>query len=494
MTVIERAFGRVRGAKRSSKMIGLVVLLILTAVFLIAYQKDRLSSMLSRGDTVTATFTRQYKLEDYKSVVKLAGVRVGEVTDIGVAAGGGARVSMRLDPGTVDKLGGEPSAAIRPALVVGGVYYIELGPGGRGSVFNGDIPVARTTVPVELDQVLSPINPAAQRGLQGFVRNFDDTLQQGDGQAAIRDFLHDTPPALQPTSVVLTAVRGTEPDQDLTRLVSGMEGFAAVFNRKEGQFGDILDSLDRSTAAFNAAAQPIADTLGTLPETLRTTRAGMDDLQSSLDRLTDTAPKFRDSAQELDPMLKDLGPVVSRARPVVSDLKDALEDAEPALRHLVPVADKGTDMFHDIRGPVLDRVNGPIKAGVLDPWHGSGVYAGGGNDHPMYKELAYLMASFADTWALHDKNTATGRIAATVNGDFFTGGSQFPRTSENQLESAGQRRPLGPQDSDQQHDKGLSGIEQRQPINKDMPDLSGTDPAPDSEANPLLLPMQGGHK
>jgi phospholipid/cholesterol/gamma-HCH transport system substrate-binding protein len=309
---------------------------------------------------INASFTRQYRLEPYQSTVKLAGVRVGEVTGVEKGTGGGADVTMRLDKGTLEKLGGEPTAAIRPTLVVGGVYYVELSPGGRGGIFNGRIPVDRTTVPVELDGVLSAINPSAQKGLQGMLHHFDDTLRQG-GRDAIRNFLHQTPPALRPTSEVLTAVRGTDPANDLPRLVSGLEGFSAVFNRKEGQFADIIDTLNTATGSLNAERKPLTDFFGTMPETFRNTRVGLVDLQGSLDRLTDTAPRFRDSAQELDPLLKRLGPVLHDARPVVSNLNDVLDDAEPLLHRLRPVADKGTDMFEDIRGPVLDRVNGPVK-------------------------------------------------------------------------------------------------------------------------------------
>jgi phospholipid/cholesterol/gamma-HCH transport system substrate-binding protein len=476
--------------KMSPKKIGLLVLGLLAIVFVIAYQKDRLVSVVSPGDMITADLSRQYKLQPYKSVVKVAGVRVGEVTDIDSNSAHGATIRMRLDHGIKDMLGGAPSAAVRPTLVVGGVYYIDLVPGGRGAVFDGHIPVGRTTVPHELDQVLSAINPSAQRGMQGFVHHFDDTLRQG-GKDAIRQFLHTTPPVLTPTGNVLAAFRGTDPSSDLTHLVRGMEGFSAVFNRKQGQFADIINSFDRSTAAFNAERMPLAHTLGDLPDTLRETRAGLEDLQGPLDRLTRTAPKFRDAAQELDPTMEKIGPVIHRARPVVRDLKDVVRDAEPLVHRLIPVARKGTEMFDDIRGPVLDRVNGPVKQAVLNPWHGHGVYANGGNDHPMYKEIAYLIANFDDTWKWHDKNGVVGRIDATVNGDSLTGGSQFPRTLEENLESHGLQKPNGPQDSSNSQ-KQLSAIERRKPINPGMAPLPT--PGPVGGSNPLLLPIQGAGK
>lgn len=484
---------RLSGLSTSNKVIGLVVLVVLLLTFAVAYQKQRVVAMLTPGDTVTASFSRQFKLEPYLSVVKLASVRVGEVTDIERADDGGAKVTMKLDKGIVGNLGGQPSAEIRPTLVVGGVYYVELTPGGRGEVFNGTIPVERTRVPVELDHLLSAINTDAQKGMQGFTRHFDDTLRAG-GRDAIRQFLQQTPPALAPAGDVLTAVEGTEPGQDLTRLVSGFEGFSAVFNRKQGQFADILGSFASTTGAFNTERGAVADTIGTLPETMRITRAGLSDLQGSLDRLTDTAPKFRDSAKELDPLMRKLGPLVSDARPLADNLNDVLDDALPAVRQLRPVADKGTDMFHNIHGPVLDRINGPIKYDVLHPWHGVGVYANGGNDHKMYEELAYLVTVLDGAFQHKDQNGGLGRLQGVGGANTTTGGSQFPRSSEEFfMESLFGQKPYGPQDS-HESDRGLSRIGTQKPINQGMAPLPAPGPAPVDGGNPLLLPMMGGHK
>ena len=492
----------------SPRLVGIIVIIGVALAFLVAYEKQRIASVLSSGDTITAEFSRNYKLDPYTSLVKLAGVNVGEVTGIDDAPDGGALVSMRIDHGVKDQLGGDPMAEVKPTLVVGGVYFIQLTPGGRGGVFNNHIPVSRTTIPVELDQVLDPINTSAQKGLRGFTQHFNDTMIQG-GSAATRQFLEQTPASLRPTGAVLAAFRGTQPDQDLPRLVSGLEGFSAVFNRKDGQFANIIDSLDTTTAALNAESQPIASTLGTLPQTLRTTRVGLADLQGTLDRLTVTAPRFRDSAQELNPLLEHLAPVISRARPVVRDLRDVLYDARPLLRRAISTVHKGNGVLGDIRGPVLDRINGPIKHTVLTPFHGSGVYAGGGNDNKMYQEIAYLMSAFDQVWQYHDQNGALGRLSVNESGDAPFGGSGFPRTVQEQLQDKFGTRPLGPSDCTKaQCNPGLSKFGNKNPINPGMKPIPTPGPLQfpaggntPQGANPLLpdgasvlSPTQGGSK
>jgi len=129
---------RISDLSTKNKVVGAAVLLVLLFDLRCRVREAARRRDADPGDTVTASFTRQYKLDPYLSVVKLASVRVGAVTDIERADDGGAKVTMKLDKGTIEKLGGEPSATIRPTLVVGGVYYVELTPGGRGGVFNGD--------------------------------------------------------------------------------------------------------------------------------------------------------------------------------------------------------------------------------------------------------------------------------------------------------------------------------------------------------------------
>ncbi|WP_051342575.1 MlaD family protein [Pseudonocardia spinosispora] len=428
------------------KALGVVMMILLVLAGVGAFMKDEIASILTPGDMITASFSRQYRLQPYKSVVKVAEVKVGEVTDIETADDGVTKVTMRLDHGVIEKLGSDPTAAIRPTLVVGGIYYIEITTAGRGGRFSGDIPLGRTTVPVELDQVLTPIDPSAQKGMQTAIKQVDATLQQG-GKDAIRKLVDETPDTLRPASVVLNATRGTDPERDLPRLVAGLENFSADFTKRDGQLASNINGLHTLSATFAAARGPVAQSFASLPQTLRTTRAGMIDLQPTLDKLTDTAPDFRESARELDPFLEKLDPVLHRARPVVSDLRDVLEDAKPLVQDLVPTADKATDLLEDLRGPVLDRLNGPIIDALNSPWHGTGAYAGGGNDHKLYEEIAYFNAVTDQVWMHHGRNGGWGRLMAGIGGNTLTGGSQFPRTLEQDLEAGGLAKPIGPQDA-----------------------------------------------
>jgi phospholipid/cholesterol/gamma-HCH transport system substrate-binding protein len=474
------------------KALGFLIMALIVVWGVGAFAKDEIASLLTPGDKITASFTRQYRLQPYKSVVKIAGVTVGEVTGVESSETGPTKVSMRLNKGVVQNLGSEPSAGVRPTLLVGGIYYVELTPAGRGGAFSGDIPLSRTTVPVDLDQVLTPIDPSAQRGLQALVKQTDDTLQQG-GREAIRNLVQNVPATLGPASDVLFAARGNDPSRDLPRLVTSLENFSADFTRKDGQLASTIDGLHTTSASLAAESGPVAQAMAVSPQTLATTRAGLLDLQPTLDKLTVTAPKFRDSAQELDPLLAKLDPVLRRARPVVSDLREVLDDADPLVHDLVPVVDKTTDAFVNVRGPVLDRLDGPIIQTLNSPWHGTGAYAGGGNDHLMYQEIAYFDAATDNIWKFHDQNGASGRLAAGVGGNSLTGGSHTPRTTEEYLESLGLNRPRGPQDATPRGERPAAHPPARRDAEPIIPPATahGKDQTP-GIANPAI-PMLGGN-
>lgn len=435
-----------RLATGSPKAKGAVVLAFLLLFSLVAFNRARLETTLAPGEMVKAEFSRDYKLVPFQSVVKLAGVDVGTVVSVDQADGSGASVvEMKLDDGTLDKLGTEPAANLRPTLVLGGKYYVELVRGGKSGSFAEDstIPVKRTSTPVELDQVLSAVTPDAAEAIGGTIDSLDKTLDKR-GQASLQRLLDDGPVTLEETSDVLNGLRGRRPKEDLTHLVTGLQHTAAALNRDDGQWNAILDNLSTTSSALADSARPLAATISEGPDTLAVTRAGLEDLEGTLDKLKVTAGDFRPSARALAPLLADLDPVLLTARPVIADARAVARDARPLVEDLVPTSRDSATVLDDLSGPVLDRLNGPIKEAVLQPWHGTGVYEGGGNDHLLYEEIGYLMSDLADVFKYHDKNGAMGRLMAGVG--LSTPGGILGTSLEQLLEGPGSQLPAGPQE------------------------------------------------
>lgn len=398
---------------RSSYAVGVLVLIVIATAFVVVYQKEALKVAVNPGDTVQVEFSRDYKLVPANSDVKMAGVDVGKVSDVEEGESGHGIVSLKLDDGVVDKLGSKPTASIRPTTVLGGKYYVELQSSGDGQPFSGDkIPVQRTSIPVELDEVLAAVPPPAQQGLRTTAKQLDRTLA-GGGREAVQNVLRDAPATLRPAGSVLSAAQGSSPGgADLSRLVTNTDSLASALTRQDGQLGKIVDSLSTVSAGLSDARQPMAQTVRDLPQTLDSTRSGVRSLRGTLDRLTATASDARPAARQLRPLLDKVGPVARSARPLVHQLRPLLRQLRPTADDLVPTAQHGTRTLDNISGPVLDRVKGPITNTVLSPWHGKGFYKGDGSDHPFYKEVGYLGAGAANLSKYSDKNGAMVALAA----------------------------------------------------------------------------------
>lgn len=438
MTTLSRST-RVPRRRLSRGMLGLLVLVVTALLVLVVYNKERVATTFTPGTTLSAQFAEEWPLVPYRSDVKMAGVVVGTVTGV-EGDGTGTQVSMKIDDDAADKLGDSPTANIREKLLLGGSSYVDLIPGGTGAFSGETIPPDRTTLPVKLGEVLAAITPEAQVGIRKSIGQTGAVLRQG-GRDAARRLLREAPGTMGPAGEVLEAARGTRPAEDLTATVSGLESAARVLTRNDGQLSSIWDSMKDSTAAFADESGPVADAVGSMPETLRATRAGMVDLRGTLDLLGATAERLRPAARELGPMLADLDPVLVRTRPVLNELRPVLTDARPLVGDLVPVTGKATAALEDVRGPVLDRLNGPIAKTIMSPWRGTGRYAGGGaTGNRLYEELGFLIEHAAHAYQYYDKNGGFARLAPGVGGSTF-GGAGTPMSLEQYLEHLGLDEP-----------------------------------------------------
>ena len=386
------------GTRRQPSVLAFgVAFLVITAIALslLAF-KPSIQTLLRSGDTITAEFPREYQLRADQTRVKVDGIEVGVVSDIEDTDNGTVMVSMKVEDSALEILGSKPSAVITPLTVLGGNYAIELRHGGTGEFDGGQIPKERTQLPVELDRVLETLPGPTRQSLQDTVRQLNSTLAAG-GRDSLRGLVANAPDTLRPASGVLSAAQGTRPGVDLPQLVTNFHAIANVLTERQGQLGGIVTSLRDTTAVLARQSHPLAKGIESLPATLRSTRGGVTDLRGTLERLTTTAEEFRPAAAELDSLLRELGPVLAKARPLMRDLRPVLRDARPLVEQLVPVASQGTTVLNDLRGPVLDRVNGPISDTVMTTWRGSGPYknSGGGMqaDHKFYEELGYLTAN-----------------------------------------------------------------------------------------------------
>lgn len=190
-----------------------------------------INASCSRSDSgrfrVAAEFERGVGLYP-GSPVRLQGIDVGEITDIknerGIVA-----VEMRLEEGT--KLPADARAMIVPLSLLG-ERYVQLGPtyDGGATLGNGDvIPVERTAVPAEIDELL-----------EGF-----------------EDFLKDLNPDTVSSVVTNLAEIVEGQGEQLNELLGNAAGTVELLATESDELTDITQSLAQLTATLESRSRTL---------------------------------------------------------------------------------------------------------------------------------------------------------------------------------------------------------------------------------------------
>ena len=405
-------------AQRSKLQLGVLWLVGTLLAGALLMNKQNILLSMRDGDTITAEFTSRYKVAGVVSKVEVAGVKVGQITKVRELDGGGAAVEMKVDKGTLDALGSDPRAAIRPATFLGGPglsAYVELTPGGDPGRFDGRrIPKDRTQVPVEFDRVNEVLQDSARHGLQTTVAGLDATLANG-GKEALGAVLGDAPPALAPTGRVLDALGGTglgpPAATDLHRQVVHLAKAAAVLTATDGEIESVVDDLATVASTLADRAPELERSLATMPATLREARAGLAALDGTLARLQDSAPGARPSVARLTALPRKLPPVLRKATPLLADLRPVVADLKPALDDLAPTAGLLKQLLGDLEDPVLGRLRDHIVPAVLAP------YTGTGRTTKLYEELGHFLAGFDGVSSFVNPEGSQLNFYVGLNGD-----------------------------------------------------------------------------
>lgn len=381
---------------------GVVLGSLVAAIF--KPQLSTLAQQLTGDETRTIAFSGNHFLLEDASKVKVAGVPVGVVASADPGPNGGAIVTVVVDSAVVEAVGDHPSARLRANTLLGGLYNIELVPGGdRSATWEEQIPVERTRLPTEVDDLAEAMQPDALKGSRAGITQFEATLAQG-GTQALKALLADAPATFRPGSEVLGAFRGQRPQTDLPELVRNLQASSGVLTRQDGQLDAIVASLRDTSKILSDTGGSVATAIDRLPKVLDTADSGLRRLNGSLDKLEATADPARATVRELENLLDRAAPVVADARPVVHDLRHAMEDTRPLLEGLTPFSKDLESVLDHLHGPVLDRLNGPIKNDFYAPYKGVGPYRDTKGDNPFFKELGYMFAGLNWAGAYVDPN------------------------------------------------------------------------------------------
>jgi phospholipid/cholesterol/gamma-HCH transport system substrate-binding protein len=285
--------------ERNPMAIGVVGLAVLAGLLLAAFHLDDLAALTAQG-SYRAAFRDASGLAPGNEV-RVAGVRVGQVTDVGLATGASGpyvRVRFRLDDDDV-RLGTRTGATIRIKTVLG-QKYLALAPDGPGRLADGaEIPLDRTAAPFDVMQAVT--------GLADTVDQID-TEQLAAAFSTLAQTFADTPPSVQSSLVGLSRLSQTvaSRDAELRELLAHARGVTGVLAARDEEFrklvadgSALLAEVSRRRDAIHAllvgtnelATQLsglVADNRAKLAPALRQLRGVVALLQRNRDQLSQT--------------------------------------------------------------------------------------------------------------------------------------------------------------------------------------------------------------
>jgi virulence factor Mce-like protein len=382
---------------------GLIVLLIFGALMYWAYTGGTIPFLPQGGYTVKAEFSSGVNLLSGRTKVRVNGVDVGLVSSVQRnAAGNAVIVSMNITNGNVHVMN-NATAQVYWRTLLGFQFYIQINPGtGHTPLGNAIIPLSRTGVQVEADQVLQSLTPASRFGIQQVFGQFATAFAPGNQAPGVID---NSGPALSNVAPALNALQGTRPG-DLTNTIDQASRLVTGLKNSDATFGDLVAKADTSFAATNAAQSSIAATLQQGPQTLTDTQVTMTKVNGLLSRLNPVADNLQPGARALapasvalDPALRELIPLLNTARPTLVALR-------PALVNLSKASTIGTPLLSSLTGTF-----GTLNTGVIPTLNA----VNGITNLKMYETIGPTASAVEDSASQYDINGYIQRFEA-VNG------------------------------------------------------------------------------
>lgn len=401
---------RARKERRKLPNWAVGLLMILLIVFALFLSFTKRIPFTDRGYEVKGVFANAQNLAK-KSPVRIAGVEVGEVTDVQPMAGDNAAIVTMTISDEGRPIHDDASLQIRPRLFLEGNYFVDVRPGSPSApelADNGEIPIQQTAGSVQLDQVLSTLQSDVRGNLQLLLSELGDGLQRYGGADGLREFNRTGAPAYKNTALVNVALLGTQ-EGDLSGVVRNFDRVAVALNRNQSQLQDLVTNLRIVTGSFAAQDNALASSIHQLPGVLTAARPVFDNLNASF-------PAVRAFAREALPGVRSTEGTIDVALPFIRQLRALVSPAElrgltADLRPTIPSLARLTK----VQIPFMEQLR-PLSScfsNVIVPWGYSKtnpVELGGNAVAPVYKETGYGLSGIGGESRSGDANGQYVRV------------------------------------------------------------------------------------
>ena len=337
--------------------------------------------------------------------IRMQGFPAGQVESV-TAVGNQARVEFTVDGDHAPLHAGATVRVGWKALLGERIFEVTDGPPGTAALPDGAMVTGQMPAPVEIDDVLSMLDPPTRSRLASLVRNLDGTVT---GSAPdLNATLRAAGPAVDALGNVLRGV-GTD-GEAIRQLVSRLNGLVSILNSRDDELQGVVNHLGNASAVLAAKQQQLSQVLAKAPVTMDKATTVLADVPATVDAAS--------------PLLDDLRPVTERLRPVAGNLRPLLEDLRPTLDDLRPTLDSASRLLH--RTPdLLDSLHDtlPDSSDALRHYGPALEFL-----RPYTPELAGWMSNWASAMANYDSNghyargmVQTGVEAWNANPGWLTG-------------------------------------------------------------------------
>lgn len=375
----------------------------------------------SSARTVRVNVANAYQVKP-GDPVRVAGTRVGTVEGVDAGPHDTAVLRLAIDDGGL-VIHRDAHVEITTRLFVEGSFYIDLRPGSPTAPELGDsamLPVAQTSGPVQLDQVISMLTQPTREALRSTVHELGAGLAP-DAPAPhpvpLRRAVEELRRALPPAGVVLGALRGRRAG-DLGRT---MKATAEVTSQLAGDptaLADLVTNTRRTADALGADDSALA---GTVQQFALLLRKGPADLPAidrglaSVRHIADAAdPTLRAiprTAPAITALLRELGTVSGPAL-----LPRALALARPVLTAIPELGLRLQELSGELR-PALacltHNVLPTLETKVPDGQLSTG--------RPAWQDLLHATAGLSSLSAAFDGNATTIRLGGAGGDNLLEG-------------------------------------------------------------------------
>ena len=413
--------------------LGLIVALLIGAGVYLAVAK----SLPFTGPSyeATAVFENATTLRK-SSPVRIAGVKVGEVTSV-QPDGELARVTFSVDDAGLP-LHDDAEITIRPRLFLEGNFFLDVRPGSPEAPElpdGGTVPVTRTATAVQLDQILTALQQPDRQNLSDVLRGYGSALN--DSPTPAEDVGQD--PDVQGlsaaeslnvafqyggragrgTSIVSQALLGSDP-QDLSGLIDASGKVFGALGRNESELRGLISN-------FAITAKALADESTNLGATIRELAPTLEQARPSLVRLNRTFPPLRSFANALRPGIRELPATIAAGNPWLIQARGLLQPSElGGLAKDLGAATPPLAAANRALTPLLGQLQQTSRcaSGVLAPTGDIIINDDFATGDTNFDEFFYGLASQAGEGANFDGNGPFLRILA--GGDAFRSSAPNP--------------------------------------------------------------------